>query len=73
VSSDEHGVVDKGLSHLAIPDGYSWGGKVSQHGPLWCTMYDFNFKSSLRNEEASEDGDDDVPARWNYSAIRLIL
>lgn len=56
--------MNKGLSHLAIPDGFSWGGKVSKHEPLWCTMYGTSeSKNSSQHEEASEEGDEDVPAR----------
>jgi len=36
--TEENGEVNKGLSHLAIPNGWSWGGKVSPQGPLWCTV-----------------------------------
>ena len=29
------GVVKQGLTHLAIPNGWTWGGAVSTHCPLW--------------------------------------
>lgn len=32
-------VVRAGLSHLAIPHGWRWGGLVSAHCPVWCEMY----------------------------------
>lgn len=35
----ESGYVEEGLSHLAIPKGWSWGGQASSYGPLWCTFY----------------------------------
>jgi len=38
--SGENGVVDEGLRHLAIPKGWSWGGKATTRGPLWSTLYD---------------------------------
>ncbi|XP_037068281.1 endonuclease/exonuclease/phosphatase family domain-containing protein 1-like [Pollicipes pollicipes] len=32
-------VVRLGLWHLAIPNGWHWGGAVSAHCPVWCEMY----------------------------------
>ncbi|XP_043217371.1 endonuclease/exonuclease/phosphatase family domain-containing protein 1-like [Amphibalanus amphitrite] len=34
-----YSVVRTGLSHLAIPHGWRWGGVVSAHCPVWCEMY----------------------------------
>lgn len=34
-----HGVVRQGLSHLAIPRGWTWGGFVSDHCPVWCELF----------------------------------
>uniref|UniRef100_A0A0A9WGQ5 Endonuclease/exonuclease/phosphatase family domain-containing protein 1 n=2 Tax=Lygus hesperus TaxID=30085 RepID=A0A0A9WGQ5_LYGHE len=31
-------VVRKGLTHLAIPQGWSWGGPVSLHCPVWAQL-----------------------------------
>nr|XP_042910215.1 endonuclease/exonuclease/phosphatase family domain-containing protein 1 [Parasteatoda tepidariorum]XP_042910216.1 endonuclease/exonuclease/phosphatase family domain-containing protein 1 [Parasteatoda tepidariorum] len=33
------GVVVNGLSHLAIPDGWKWGGIVSKHCPIWAEIF----------------------------------
>lgn len=33
------GMVREGLTHLAIPNGWSWGGTVSPHCPLWAEFY----------------------------------
>lgn len=33
------GVVRQGLTHLAIPNGWNWGGPVSPHCPLWVEVY----------------------------------
>lgn len=33
------GVVKEGLTHLAIPNGWTWGGAVSAHCPLWVEIY----------------------------------
>lgn len=33
------GIVREGLSHLAIPAGWNWGGTVSSHHPLWTEIY----------------------------------
>ena len=32
-------MVVKGLSHLAIPRGWKWGGPASEHCPVWCEVY----------------------------------
>lgn len=32
-------VVRQGLTHLAIPNGWSWGGTVSPHCPIWTELY----------------------------------
>ncbi|CAG2059675.1 unnamed protein product, partial [Timema podura] len=33
------GVVRQGLTHLAIPRGWAWGGPASEHCPVWCEVY----------------------------------
>jgi len=33
------GMVVKGLNHLAIPQGWMWGGPASEHCPVWCEVY----------------------------------
>lgn len=33
------GVVRQGLTHLAIPYSWSWGGPASEHCPVWCELY----------------------------------
>ncbi|GFW71146.1 hypothetical protein TNCV_91891 [Trichonephila clavipes] len=33
------GVISDGLSHLAIPDGWKWGGTVSKHFPVWAELF----------------------------------
>ncbi|XP_063609365.1 endonuclease/exonuclease/phosphatase family domain-containing protein 1-like [Penaeus indicus] len=33
------GVVREGMSHLAIPRGWLWGGTVSNHCPVYCDLY----------------------------------
>lgn len=33
------GLVKEGLTHLAIPNGWSWGGATSAHCPLWIEIY----------------------------------
>lgn len=33
------GVVKEGLSHLAIPSGWNWGGEVSPYYPVWSEIF----------------------------------
>lgn len=33
------GLVKEGLTHLAIPNGWSWGGTTTTHCPLWIEIY----------------------------------
>ncbi|XP_068220407.1 endonuclease/exonuclease/phosphatase family domain-containing protein 1-like [Palaemon carinicauda] len=33
------GVIRQGLTHLAIPRGWGWGGYVSDHCPVYCDIY----------------------------------
>lgn len=33
------GIVRDGLSHLAIPAGWNWGGEVSSHLPVWTEIF----------------------------------
>lgn len=33
------GLVKEGLTHLAIPNGWTWGGASSAHCPLWIEIY----------------------------------
>lgn len=32
-------VIRQGLTHLAIPNGWSWGGPVSPYCPVWAELY----------------------------------
>lgn len=34
-----NGVIKQGLTHLAIPNGWSWGGSVSPYSPVWVELY----------------------------------
>lgn len=34
-----NGVVRRGITHLAIPNGWSWGGPVSPYLPVWTELY----------------------------------
>ncbi|KAK9870562.1 hypothetical protein WA026_008122 [Henosepilachna vigintioctopunctata] len=34
-----HGVIRHGLTHLAIPSGWSWGGYVSSYCPIWVEFF----------------------------------
>lgn len=34
-----HGVVRQGMTSPWIPDGWSWGGVVSDHCPVWVEFY----------------------------------
>lgn len=33
------GAIRQGLTHMAIPRGWSWGGPASEHCPVWCELY----------------------------------
>lgn len=33
------GAVRQGLTHMAIPRGWTWGGPASEHCPVWCEIY----------------------------------
>lgn len=33
------GVVRQGLTHMAIPRGWTWGGPASEHCPIWCELF----------------------------------
>lgn len=37
--SGRSGVICEGLSHLAIPNGWKWGGRVSDHCPVWAEVF----------------------------------
>ncbi|GFT50300.1 hypothetical protein NPIL_444892 [Nephila pilipes] len=39
IFSGRSGVIGDGLSHLAIPDGWKWGGTVSKHFPVWAELF----------------------------------
>ncbi|GFQ94066.1 hypothetical protein TNCT_113161 [Trichonephila clavata] len=39
IFSGRSGVISDGLSHLAIPDGWKWGGAVSKHFPVWAELF----------------------------------
>ena len=32
-------IIREGLTHMAIPRGWGWGGTVSDHCPLYCDIY----------------------------------
>lgn len=33
------GIVKEGLTHLAIPSGWNWGGEVSPYCPVWIEIF----------------------------------
>lgn len=37
--SGDCGVIKQGLTHLAIPNGWSWGGCVSPYCPVWIELF----------------------------------
>lgn len=37
-----YGIVKRGLTHLAIPNGWTWGGVASEHCPVWSEFYTTN-------------------------------
>lgn len=39
VSAGNSGVVREGLTNPLIPNGWSWGGVVSDHCPVWVEIY----------------------------------
>lgn len=39
VSAGNSGVVREGLTNPLIPNGWSWGGVVSDHCPVWVEFY----------------------------------
>lgn len=43
------GVVRQGLTHMAIPRGWSWGGPASEHCPVWCEVYVRKMAGKLEN------------------------
>lgn len=70
------GVVRQGLCHMAIPKGYTWGGSVSQHCPVWIEMYKLRERIEPSTNTSIEIIDDDteevqqqyqVPALMNKS------
>lgn len=64
-STDDNGIVETGLSHLAIPNGWSLGGKVTKVGPLWCTISTSTI-SKLFDEDLDhpeKELQDDLPTR----------
>lgn len=34
-----NGVVRRGITHLAIPNGWGWGGPVSPFCPMWTELF----------------------------------
>jgi len=42
----KYGVIKQGLTHLAIPNGWSWGGTVSTHCPIYTEFY---LRESVKN------------------------
>lgn len=52
------GVVRQGLSHLAIPHGWTWGGLMSDYCPVWAEFYaQTSQESSLTNGRIREEDD----------------
>lgn len=41
------GMVKHGLTHLAIPNGWSWGGPASPHCPLWVELHTSPMNGSI--------------------------
>ncbi|XP_018327261.1 endonuclease/exonuclease/phosphatase family domain-containing protein 1-like [Agrilus planipennis] len=54
---DEWGVVREGLTHLAIPEGWDWGGAASTHCPVWAEFYVAPNKVLLESWKISLESD----------------
>lgn len=55
------GIVRQGLCHMAIPKGWSWGGPVSQHSPVWVEVY----RRRDRTEQLSKHNSIDIIGNEN--------
>lgn len=44
-----YGIVRKGLCHMAIPRGWTWGGPASEHCPIWIEIYNCKERQSSNN------------------------
>lgn len=45
------GAMRQGLTHMAIPRGWTWGGPASEHCPVWCELY----TETLTDEQTSQE------------------
>lgn len=54
------GTVRQGLTHMAIPRGWTWGGPASEHCPAWCEIHtqydkpDIHQKNNLLNKKVED-------------------
>jgi len=55
-----HGVIRNGLTSPWIPDGWSWGGVVSSHCPIWVEYYTDD-KMEQSNPKSLDDITLDLP------------
>lgn len=78
VNSDDRlcgywGIVRQGLCHMAIPNGWSWGGPVSEHCAVWVEVYRRRNRTEQLSKHNSIDiignVDDDINTNVSYQQL----
>lgn len=66
-----YGVVRQGMCHMAIPKGWTWGGPVSPHCPIWVEVYKRkNRLISTIHQSLDNDTEDEPSSVGNHQIIR---
>lgn len=65
-----YGVVRQGMCHMAIPRGWSWGGPVSEHCPVWVEIYKRKSRLSATLHQSLDIDNEDEQSAVNHEIVR---
>lgn len=65
-----YGVVRQGMCHMAIPRGWTWGGPVSEHCPVWVEIYKRKKRIASTLHQSLDNDKDDEHSLVNGRIVR---
>lgn len=65
-----YGVVRQGMCHMAIPRGWTWGGPVSEHCPVWVEVYKRKNRIASTLHQSLDNDKEDEHSSVNQQIVR---
>lgn len=69
------GIVRQGLTHMAIPRGWTWGGPASEHCPIWFEIYtQKNLEiTEVDSEQDSKESDQKIEIIFGDTIVNDVI